>query len=65
MIISSGMSFKSIFKLSLITAIFVAIFALGVLVTGNFSSILSENKVSRFTGFADPFGTAGESGINS
>ncbi|MFJ5749759.1 FtsW/RodA/SpoVE family cell cycle protein [Peribacillus frigoritolerans] len=62
MIISSGMSFKSIFKLSLITAIFVAIFALGVLVTGNFSAVLSENKLSRFTGFADPFGKAGESG---
>ena len=40
----------------------IGIVALGVLVTGNFSSIFSENKVSRFTGFADPFGTAGGDG---
>lgn len=62
MIISSGMSFKSIFKLSLITSIFVAIFALGIILTGNLSSVFSENKVSRFTGFADPFGQEGGNG---
>ncbi|MGE6378992.1 FtsW/RodA/SpoVE family cell cycle protein [Peribacillus muralis] len=62
MIISSGMAFKSIFKLSLITSIFVVIFVLGIIVTGNFSSVFSENKVSRFTGFADPFGQEGGDG---
>ncbi|MGG4265945.1 FtsW/RodA/SpoVE family cell cycle protein [Peribacillus simplex] len=62
MIISSGMSFINIFKLSFITLVFVAIFTIGVLVTGKFSSIFSENKVSRLVGFADPFGTAAYDG---
>ena len=62
MVLSSGMSFKSIFKLSILTMLLIGLVALGVLVTGNFSSIFTENKVSRFTGFADPFGTAGEDG---
>lgn len=62
MVLSSGMSFKSIFKLSVITAILIVLFILVIAVTGNLSSIFTDNKVSRFTGFADPFGTAGEDG---
>ncbi|WP_110929211.1 FtsW/RodA/SpoVE family cell cycle protein [Bacillus massiliglaciei] len=61
-IISSGMSFKSLFKLGLLTMGVALIFGLGFFVTGNFSSLLSENKISRFTGFMDPFGTADKDG---
>ena len=62
MVLSSGMSLKSIFKLSILTLICMGIVALGVILTGNFSAIFSANKVARFTGFADPFGTAGADG---
>ena len=60
-IISSGMSIKSIGKL-LVLFLGLAGFCLGFLVTGNFSSLLSENKISRFTGYMDPFGKEKGSG---
>ncbi|USK86372.1 FtsW/RodA/SpoVE family cell cycle protein [Peribacillus asahii] len=61
-IVSSGMTLKSLSKLLIIFVSLAGIFALGVLLTGNLSSVFSDNKVARFTGFMDPFGTAGDDG---
>lgn len=61
-IISSGMSFKSILKLLIIFLILAFLFALMILVTGNLSEVFSQNKISRFTGFMDPFGTEKQNG---
>lgn len=61
-IISSGMSFKSIGKLYIILLGFAAIFLLIAMLFGHFSSVVSDNKIARFTGFMDPFGTEKENG---
>ena len=61
-IISSGMSFKSISKLLVIFLGIFLVFALAFLVTGNFSKLLSGEQVSRFTGFMHPFETEEGSG---
>ena len=61
-IVSSGMTLKSLSKLSIIFLIFAGIFAVVVLITGNLSKVFSDNKLARFTGFMDPFGTAGDDG---
>lgn len=63
LVISSGMSFKSFTKLTLIFAIFAAIFAFIILITGKLSSFFTDNKLSRFTGFLDPFGTESGEGF--
>lgn len=62
-IISSGMSFKSIGKLSILFLGVAGIFALGFLITGNFSKLLSGEQLSRFTGFMRPFETEEGSGF--
>ena len=61
-IISSGMSFKSISKLLVIFLGIFLVFALAFLVTGNFSKLLSGEQLSRFTGFLHPFETEEGSG---
>ncbi|OIK14507.1 FtsW/RodA/SpoVE family cell cycle protein [Bacillus sp. MUM 13] len=60
-ILSSGMSWKSLGKLGVLGTGITAIFALGMLVTGNLSSVLSKERLSRFNGLTDPFG-AGKAG---
>jgi cell division protein FtsW len=59
-IISSGMSFKSIGKLLVIFLALATLIALGFLATG--SNILSGEQLSRFTGFMHPFETEEGSG---
>jgi cell division protein FtsW len=61
-IVSSGMSFKSIGKLLLLFLGFASIIVLGFLITGNISKIFSGEQISRFTGYMDPFKTEGGSG---
>lgn len=61
-ILSSGMTVKSIGKLAVIAAAFALIPAFIMLITGKLTSILSPERISRFTGFMDPFGTAADDG---
>lgn len=61
-ILSSGMSFKSIGKLLVLFLGISSIFAFGLLITGKLSDLLSKEQVSRFTGFMHPFATEKESG---
>lgn len=61
-IISSGMSFKSIGKLSILFLGVAGLFALVFLITGNFSKLLSGEQLSRFTGFMHPFDSEKGSG---
>lgn len=59
-IISSGMSFKSIGKFVLLCLTLISILLFFVFITGN--TILSDNKIARFTGFLKPFETEEGSG---
>lgn len=59
-IISSGMSFKSIGKFVLLCLALISILLFFVFITGN--TILSDNKIARFTGFLKPFETEEGSG---
>ena len=61
-IISSGMSFKNIGKLLIRSLALAALFAFIFIISGNLSTIFSDNKMARFTGFMDPFGTEKENG---
>ena len=62
-IISSGMSFKSIGRILLLFIGVSSILALILLITGGFSNLLSEEQLSRFTGFMRPFETEEGSGF--
>ncbi|WP_409305180.1 FtsW/RodA/SpoVE family cell cycle protein [Peribacillus sp. SCS-155] len=54
-ILSSGMSLKSLSKLIGILLVAFAVIALGAVVTGQASELVSKERVSRFTGLAEPF----------
>ncbi|RFU71193.1 FtsW/RodA/SpoVE family cell cycle protein [Peribacillus saganii] len=54
-IIASGMSMKSLGKLLGISLIVAAIISLAILISGNFSEVVSKERVSRFTGLQTPF----------
>lgn len=61
-IFSSGLSFKTIAKLSLLGLIMIGII-LGILqITGNMDLLLSKGRLSRFTGFMHPFDDVQHSG---
>lgn len=61
-IISSGMSFKSIGKLLVVFLGILVIFSFIFLITGNFSRVLSGEQMSRFTSFMHPFAPGMEQG---
>lgn len=61
-IVSSGMSLKSIVKLLVIFLGLASIIAVAFLFSGNFSKIFSGEQMSRFTGYMDPFQTEKGSG---
>ncbi|PLS16824.1 cell division protein FtsW [Bacillus sp. M6-12] len=54
-IIASGMSLKSLGKLLGVTLILAAVISLVIIISGNFSEVVSKERVSRFTGLKTPF----------
>ncbi|WP_042351876.1 FtsW/RodA/SpoVE family cell cycle protein [Bacillus massiliigorillae] len=60
--VSSGMSLKTLFKLILLTAICVSVLFLFITITGNFSKVFSEERVSRFSSLSNPFIDENDSG---
>ncbi|MBM7694117.1 cell division protein FtsW [Peribacillus deserti] len=63
-LMSSGMSLKSLSKLGAIFAMAIALIGLLVVITGNFSTVVSEERVSRFTGLNEPFKTEKDEGYH-
>ncbi|WP_409291685.1 FtsW/RodA/SpoVE family cell cycle protein [Peribacillus sp. SCS-37] len=63
-LMSSGMSMKSLSKIASILALGVAVIGLFVLITGNYSTVVSEERVSRFTGLKEPFKTEQNEGYH-
>jgi cell division protein FtsW len=59
-ILSSGMSLKSLSKLLVIFLLASGIIGLGVLVSGKSSELVSKERVSRFTGLSEPFSKEGQ-----
>ncbi|PLT31274.1 FtsW/RodA/SpoVE family cell cycle protein [Peribacillus deserti] len=63
-LISSGMSLKSLSKLVGIFGAAIALIGLLVVISGNFSTVVSEERVSRFTGLKEPFKTEDDEGYH-
>ncbi|WP_254052858.1 FtsW/RodA/SpoVE family cell cycle protein [Bacillus sp. V59.32b] len=62
-ILCSGMNLKSIVKLGLIFLLVAGIIGFAVVITGNSSEVISEERLSRFTGLNDPFEKEGDEGF--
>lgn len=67
-VLCSGTSLKNLAKLGFLSSAIVGFVLLIITLIGKFDDVFSEERLSRFTGFLDPFGNAQSSGyqlINS